>query len=865
MKRLILIISICLFSLCFFIFNSTLGLKSLITITQRIIPGQLHIEKVEGKLTQPITLINIDYRNKYLHFKADKIEFRWQPLSLLKAKLVVNHLHVFHSQLQMTSSPSEEKQTSSTSSLTWLKFIEIKRAEAIDFSYTQHNKHPLLITRFSLINQGQGLNNIIIDSPLGNVKAQTLVYFSPHLAWKITLKASHLNPNFYLSDWTGNINLHIHTEGQWGKEDKNFLLTMDELNGELNHLPIKGSVDIHYDGSQFLIESANIELLNSQAIFSGNIDKRLNIDWKIISPNLSYVIPDSKGSLISQGQLHGTLDQPIVHGKLQINQAKWQDIAASAIFADINSIPNTNAFAINLQAKRISIDDYVIPQLKLASTLAYLKNKLTGKVNLAIDKNNQLQGNLTLIDLDKEIPKVDANFSLNFNLLNQVVTSKYFKIIEGNMSGNAVIKGQLSHPTINLHTQLTHGSLYLPSISQKITNIQLITGYKSQGPLTIAGDFNLGKNKAKMTGEIALETPNMPMTFTLEGEALEINKVREYQVFFSPHLTLVYDTTNNMTLKGNIIIPKANITPIDFSQVTKLPDEVIIINEKKQVQKTELPLNLALQLKIQLGNEVKIKYQNLNTLLRGEVLITKSPNNLATATGTFYTVHGKYNAYGHEMIIQEGRIIYTGNMLTNPNLNIKAVKQFDTVSLTENRSQFSDDQFSPIYSGTQKLCVGVWIMGNAVQPKVTLFSDPATLSQDDILSYLVFGVPRSRINETSSISILNSLASSLNQGSNNKSSIDKFTNNVKKKLDLSDFSVGSTEIFDSTTNTTSNATTFNIGKNIGKKLSIHYKVGIFDPIYILNIKYKISPRFSIQTETSAEDNGADLIYEIEKD
>jgi autotransporter translocation and assembly factor TamB len=54
-------------------------------------------------------------------------------------------------------------------------------------------------------------------------------------------------------------------------------------------------------------------------------------------------------------------------------------------------------------------------------------------------------------------------------------------------------------------------------------------------------------------------------------------------------------------------------------------------------------------------------------------------------------------------------------------------------------------------------------------------------------------------------------------------------------------------------------------KKLGKNLSIQYRTGIFNSLYIFNLKYKINKLFSIQSETSNQDNGADLLFEYEHD
>ncbi len=227
------------------------------------------------------------------------------------------------------------------------------------------------------------------------------------------------------------------------------------------------------------------------------------------------------------------------------------------------------------------------------------------------------------------------------------------------------------------------------------------------------------------------------------------------------------------------------------------------------------------------------------------------PDKPLTATGEFSLAKdGTYRAYGKQLLIQEGRLIYAGNQVTNPGISLRALH-------TVKRLGFASGSQS-IYSGSDTIVVGVDVSGTLDKPVISLFSDQSVLSQGDILSYLLFGYPQSQASGASSLVLLNA-ATDMMGGKENKNII----NNLQQSLGLEDLSVGSTEYYDYQNETSHNTTTFNVGRNLGHNLSLHYSIGLFQPIQIFSLRYQINRHLILQTETSTLENGGDLLYQLE--
>jgi len=86
--------------------------------------------------------------------------------------------------------------------------------------------------------------------------------------------------------------------------------------------------------------------------------------------------------------------------------------------------------------------------------------------------------------------------------------------------------------------------------------------------------------------------------------------------------------------------------------------------------------------------------------------------------GTIRLVDGSYRAYGQNLEVTEGDVLFTGNPIDNPVLQIAAVRD--------------------IFGDAQVDFAGVRIQGPAQRPDISLFTDPPTTSEK-ALSYILTG------------------------------------------------------------------------------------------------------------------------------
>jgi translocation and assembly module TamB len=610
----------------------------------------------------------------------------------------------------------------------------------------------------------------------------------------------------------------------------------------------------------------------SDGNIEGTLAEQWNARWNFKVADLTTYIPEIRGSANLSGTIVGPRLSPAIVIKADAKQLAYANQTIGKLAATLNfTLRQDTTSALTVTAENIKVQNYSFKAATFninGKTTPNQQNWLT-TLTVALNKKPYVNILFTLpktFDFEKITSQAFAA-KLNFNPIDIDTLTVYLpaiKNLHGKIIGAVEFRGTLSNPQILGDATFSNGKLTVPELGITLKNIALrITGNESKR-VTYAGSFTSDKGTAEIRGTTDLAQDSYPTTMTLQGKNLQVANLSEYKIHASPELTLKY-LNNILSLDGKILIPQAKITPKNFTSVVTLSSDVVFVGQKRKTTSSFLEDLPTLQVTISLGDDIYLHYQDLEAKLKGSINITKAPNSLPTGIGELYATEGTYSAYKKILTIKEGRLIYTGNLITNPGLNIKATRQLKTVQV----GSVSDFTSNQTYEGTQTLTVGVQVAGTLDKPAISLFSSPS-LGQVDILSYLVLGIPSSQASGGNSQALL-AAASAMDLGGSGASHLASITNGLKKTLGLSELNVESVQSFDPTANQNAGGvvgtTSLVVGKQIAKNLSVHYStsLNLLNPVSTFNLRYKLSKRFSIQSETSTIDTGADLLYSIERD
>ncbi|MDT8311812.1 MAG: translocation/assembly module TamB domain-containing protein, partial [Methylophaga sp.] len=391
--------------------------------------------------------------------------------------------------------------------------------------------------------------------------------------------------------------------------------------------------------------------------------------------------------------------------------------------------------------------------------------------------------------------------------------------LKGVFNADIDITGTLKKPQINSMLSLRDAQVVL--IEQGITLDKLnadisgdpqsginfvLQGASADGPFEIDGEFLLPDNGWQLAAAI-------------KGDKVLLMNLPEAYVIASPDLQLKM-TAETAKLRGKLTIPEARLEPTQFNMAVSPSQDVVVINEP---QPEPSVLQTDIDIVVSLGDNVQISAAGFQGNLSGDLAVSGDAGELLLADGEITLDDGSYVAYGRKLTVNNGKIRFSGGAIDNPDLDVKAVRKLTDVT------------------------VGIHLTGPVDNPQATLFSTPS-MSQDDILSYILIGRP---LNEATSGdgAMLASAATSLGIQNGNALS-DQIAGTFG--LDTVSFVGESPE-----------TAVVQIGKYLSPRLYIGYGIGVLEPVSTVQLRYELSKIWTLQAESGTE-SGVDLLYIYER-
>lgn len=393
----------------------------------------------------------------------------------------------------------------------------------------------------------------------------------------------------------------------------------------------------------------------------------------------------------------------------------------------------------------------------------------------------------------------------------------------GQLDGTLRLGGRLGTPSIRGELALTGGRAVLPRPGLTLSDVELRLAGEN-GALALSGGARSGEGRLTLSGRLR-PTPTPDVELRVTGENFRILDTRDARVAVSPDLELTL-AGRRVGVRGSVHVPGALITPRDIGAAGAVPvsrDQVIVHGGEPAAP----PLTVDAEVRLTLGDDVRVEALGLKADLGGAVSLRQRPGRLATASGELAVIEGEYRAYGQGLQIQTGKLLYSGGPVDNPGLDVRAVRR-----------------------PREDVTVGVAVRGSLREPDFRLFSEPA-MSQTEQLSWLVLGRPLEQTSGGES-SALAQAAIGLGLYSG-----DFLGRRLQDTLGLDTIGV------ESEAGGPREQAAFVIGKYLSPKLYVSYGIGLFEPVNVLKLRYEISRRWTLLTESGTE-SGGDITYSIER-
>ncbi|EKP0258893.1 translocation/assembly module TamB [Aeromonas sobria] len=391
--------------------------------------------------------------------------------------------------------------------------------------------------------------------------------------------------------------------------------------------------------------------------------------------------------------------------------------------------------------------------------------------------------------------------------------------LQGIISADARFDGTLAAPLLFGQLNLRDGEVQ--THSDMVTLTKLVTRLKIEGNRAeLDGSMLVGKGPLALGGWLSWAKIPVSGSLTIQGKDLEAQYPGMGRVRVSPDIAVSLGEETRIT--GQVDIPWARIL------VKSLPDSAVAVSDDVTVVYDDLPpvpqqasLPLAMKVAIRLGSDVKIDAMGLKTDVSGGINLRQDPEKPLAGNGQLVLTNGRFKAYGQNLIIKEGRILFSGP-LDRPFLNIEANRDPATIE--------------------GQVTVGVRVTGPASKPEITVYSEPQ-MAQSEQLSYLLRGKGLQTGGEDGGFNGL-LVAGAVSQANGVVSSIGE-------SLGMSDVSLDTAGSGDNTQVT--------LSAYLLPGLQFQYGVGVFSPIAEFKLRYEVLPRLYLQAMSGVA-QAVDIFY-----
>ncbi len=322
----------------------------------------------------------------------------------------------------------------------------------------------------------------------------------------------------------------------------------------------------------------------------------------------------------------------------------------------------------------------------------------------------------------------------------------------GQLGADLTLGGTLDKPKFLGEVSLKDGVADIPIAGLKLRQIELhaLSDPLNSELLALDGSMASGKGRMDLSGQLSIV--DSTVSLALRGELFQVYNTKDARVVLSPDLDIGW-SDETLKLRGKLIIPSADITPqLSISPAVASEDQgvvqgsvqiigpspdVVVINAPEGRAQTAVqlaaPFLIDSQIQLIIGDDVNVNTLGFVSDISGAVMFTNAPDRdelIPMARGKISLDDGTFRAFGQDLIIETGQLIFADVPATEPELNVRAVRW--------------------INNDPEVTAAGVLVTGSVTEPVLEMFSRPQ-LDPSEVQSYLLTG--RSSGDKTNVLSI----------------------------------------------------------------------------------------------------------------
>lgn len=421
--------------------------------------------------------------------------------------------------------------------------------------------------------------------------------------------------------------------------------------------------------------------------------------------------------------------------------------------------------------------------------------------------------------------KLDAHFS---DLTPLGVLIPMAEDLKGQLVADLNLSGPVDKPQLDGELLLQNGSAAVPYLGLSLEDVKVRLSSDGKGRMELDSRFHSGGGHLSLTGLLEdFGSDQWQLEAAMDGENFQVVDQTQIKARVSPAIRLKA-SAQETRLTGEALIPYAQVDIKTLpASATQVSDDVVIEEEAHKSASAAQQNRFFMNVTAVLGDEVRLNGFGLTSRLSGRMQVIKTPERALLTTGYVGVAEGKYKAYGQELTISRGQLVFQGPY-DNPGLDIRAQR---------------------LVRGTSDHIIGLQIGGTLQRPTSQVYADPPLANEGDAMAILLTGKPLSEASAGDAYVIISAMSGLNMDGEGgvtgkiaNAFHLDELTINAEDGLEQSELWVG---------------------KQLTERLFIRYVVSLFEQANKLVLTYQISDRLRLEAESGLTQS-ADVIYKIER-
>ncbi|HHW4679046.1 MAG TPA: translocation/assembly module TamB domain-containing protein [Xylella sp.] len=390
----------------------------------------------------------------------------------------------------------------------------------------------------------------------------------------------------------------------------------------------------------------------------------------------------------------------------------------------------------------------------------------------------------------------------------------------GLVEGHVSVRGTRSGPLLGGEATLRNFTAEYPSMGLTLSQGQARFTAQPDGSARILASVTSGGGALTVDGGLSWFGESTPLQLNIRGQNVLAYNTGELRVMANPDLRfgLIDDT---MQLRGQVEVPQADIDLERLDRGMSVSEDVVVLDPVDPERTRVSPLDM--DLRIVLGDKVNMSGFGLKGGLAGQMQVRARPGREMTANGGL-DVRGRYKAYGQDLTITRGQLVWNNNIVSDPRVNIRAERRVGDVT------------------------AGIDVSGRAQSPRAQIWSEPV-MSQSEALSYLVLGRQLSTASSDENQQVA-SASAALSAGGG------LIASQLGAKLGLDDAGISQSS--------TLGGSVLGFGKYLSPKLYVGYGVSMVGSGSVLTLKYLLSRGFDLEVESSTVETKGSVNWRKEK-